>query len=344
MDQFLARDFARIPEEYWRGLEGSTVVVTGATGFLGSLFVRFLQHLNMRYLAEIEIIGVVRDVEKAKTIFGEATPTLLHADLSEVDRLQIAGKVDLIVHAAAVTTSAAMVNYPVDLIRIALHGTELALKLAHEKSARLLYMSSMEVYGSIENDLLRGENEIGHINLSSVRSCYPESKRMCEAMCSAYVHQHGVDAVVARPALTFGAGALSDDSRVAIQFARSAAMGEAIVLRTEGRSVLNSVYSSDAIAALLIIALRGVAGETYNITNEESRTTVLGLAEAFSVAMGRSRDSVHIQPADRNDTGFAPDTQLRLSAEKLKNLGWHPNVSLEVACKLTGEYVRHSQT
>lgn len=126
-------------------------------------------------------------------------------------------------------------------------NAQAVLELAREKNAAMVYVSSMEVYGNPNLTHEVSEEDYGYINLSNVRSSYPESKRMCECLCTAYASQYGVQVCTARLAQTFGAGILATENRVFAQFARSAISGSDIVLHTLGQSEGNYVYTSDAI-------------------------------------------------------------------------------------------------
>jgi UDP-glucuronate decarboxylase len=55
----------------WYDLEGCTVVVTGAAGFIPAYLVETLLFLNKFYLTRrIQVLGLVRNLEKARTKFA----------------------------------------------------------------------------------------------------------------------------------------------------------------------------------------------------------------------------------------------------------------------------------
>ena len=137
--------------------------------------------------------------------------TYISCDL-EKNSLNIAEKVDYIVHCAAVTASKDMIKYPVDCLKLAANSTLNLLELARTKSViNMVFISSMEVYGILNTqDHKITENQLGYVNLASVRSCYPEGKRYCECLCNAYAAQYNVNVVTARLAQTFGAGILKN--------------------------------------------------------------------------------------------------------------------------------------
>lgn len=333
MKNVLSEDFQRIAESGlpFDEFRGCSFLITGATGLIGSLLVRTLLYCNWVQGLNLKVYAVVRDVEKAGKIFGERDEALEYVvcDLAK-DDIACPGDCDYIIHAAAVTTSRLMVSDPVGTIRTSIDGTEKLLKLAVNKSAKaFVYISSMEIYGQPMTEGRTTEKELGYIDISSVRSCYPESKRMCECLCNAYAAQYGLNVKSARLAQTFGAGILPTENRVFAQFARSAISGDDIVLHTTGESEGNYVYTADAILAILTLLIKGESGEAYNIANEESHTTIRSMAELVAAEIAGNRIKVVIDiPEDSASLGYAPPVKMQLDAAKMRALGWKPTVGL----------------
>lgn len=339
MKDVLAEDFKQIAERNipWDELRDKTFLITGATGLIGSLLVRFLLYANDTIGLNVKVYAVVRNPEKADKIFADHKTDALSyviADLA-TDAVTCTGNCDYIIHAAAVTASKVMVSDPVGTIRTAIDGTEKMLQLAVEKKVKaFIYISSMEIYGQPKTEGKTSEKDLGYVDIETVRSCYPEGKRMCECLCTAYASQYDVNVISARLAQTFGAGILPTENRVFAQFARSAMKGENIVLHTTGESEGNYVYTADAIAAILTLLVKGAAGEAYNIANEESHITIRNMAQlvADEIAGGKIQAVVDI-PEDSASLGYAPSVKMWLDASKMRALGWNPEVGLIDAYK-----------
>ena len=219
------------------------------------------------------------------------------------------------------------------------------LELARDNKATLVYLSSMEEYGvPYQPGEVMTEDKIGVVNHLNVRSCYPEGKRMCECMCAAYASEYGVETKIVRLAQTFGAGIPLTDNRVSMQFAKSVVEGKDIVLHTEGKSVSNFCYLSDAIAGILTVAAKGEKGEAYNVCNDVETRSIYEIAGLVAEVVAGGRIGVIIDVPEGTNLGYAPDNTMRLCSDKLKGLGWIPMVSMEEGYRRLINYLNENKT
>lgn len=315
-------------------LKNVTVLVTGATGLLGGHCVFTLMALNQDYAANIRVLALVRNRDKAAAIFEP----FLENDLFELvvgDILSFAEMdedLDYIIHGASATDSLFFVEHPVDTILTAVKGTERLLDLARAKQVRgMVYLSSLEVYGVTDPDAASiGETAYGYLDPISVRSSYSESKRLAESLCAAYYHQYQVPVRIARLSQTFGPGVSYGDNRVFAQFARAIIEKQDIVLKTQGETVRNYCYTKDAVEALFYILLKGEAGQAYNVANKDTALSIRQMAELVITSSG-SQDShlVFDLAEDLEKLGYNPTVKIRLNTEKLEALGWQAQTDLE---------------
>lgn len=332
-------------------LKDSIILVTGATGLVGMQMVKSLAAMNRLKDANISVLALVRNIDKAQSIygdlFGRGDISFVRADLNDRDGLLLAVKsayVDVlriddkknapfyIIHGAAVTASKTMVEKPVETIDTALDGTKNMLEVARELGcSSFVYLSSMEVYGSFFEPTVVTEDVMGYIDPLVVRSNYQLTKRMCENMCIAYAKEFGVPAKIARLSQTFGAGILPGENRVFAQFARSVMNEQDIVLHTKGLSEGNYCYTADTIRGLLTILIKGDNSAAYNVSNEDTHTTIAGMAEFASKKLAEGKIKVVFDIPEDNKFGYAADTKMKLSNAKLRSLGWEPSYSLEDA-------------
>lgn len=315
-------------------LKNAKVLVTGATGLLGSQVVKYLLCLNRLKELQITVVLSVRNREKAKKVFPylEENPSLviLEGDINE--EIQYEGEIDYIIHGASPTSSKYFVSNPVETIRTALDGTTNILSFAKKKRIQgMVYLSSLEVYGTPAKDAgLISEKDYGYIDPLSVRSSYSEGKRMVECLCVSYAKEYGVPVKIARLSQSFGAGVEYNDGRVFAEFARCAIEKKNIVLHTEGKTVRSYCYTMDAVTALVFILLDGVVGEAYNVTNMHTAISIYDMAELVCSLIPDSGISVEKDlPEDISSFGYNPEMVIRLDSSKLEKLGWRATVDLK---------------
>ncbi|MBQ7667776.1 MAG: NAD(P)-dependent oxidoreductase [Clostridia bacterium] len=304
--------------------KNSNVLITGGTGFIGSLLVNsFLKKDVCK-----KIILPVRNLTKAKKMYNDKKIVFVKTNLEEL--CNISYKIDYIIHCAAITRSNEMIEKPVEVADGIVIGTKNILELAKKKKIKsMVYVSSWEVYGDKKSEDLLTENELGNISLTSIRSCYPLSKRIAEHYCHLYWQEYEVPVKIARLAQVFGTGVRKDDTRIFMQIAKSVVDKKDIVLHTSGMSMGNYCASEDMVSAVFTILTKGESNETYNVVNEENTMRVKEMANlvAKKVAEGNIKVICENKVADK--FGYAPEKQARMSAEKLRGLGWMPSKNLE---------------
>ncbi len=338
MDSYLEEDLQKTAQGLPRELYGSAILVTGATGLVGSQVIKTLLAANEIMDAQITVLAQVRSWNKLERLYedyrddnGNYNPALVFIGGDLTEELDVPQDVDYIVHTASPTASKYFVEHPVETIDAAIGGTKRILELAKEKNCKgVVYLSSMEAFGVTDPSLpFVTEDDLGYIDIHKVRSCYSESKRLCELLCSCYAAEYGVPVRTARLAQTFGAGIPYEENRVFAQFAKSAMNGTDIVLHTRGLSDGNYVYTADAVAAILLLLVKGEVGEAYTVANEQSHITIGGMAEMVAKELANGQiQVVYDIPEDALTYGYAPDVKMQLNSQKLQALGWKPEVGL----------------
>lgn len=318
--------------ELFSFLEGKTVFVTGATGFVGSMLVKTLLAANEKYALGIKPVGQIRSMEKAKAVYGNVFGLIRFVTDSQVE-------CNCIVHTVSPTNSKFFIEHPVETIRSSVGSTMEILELARNHGAAMVYLSSMEQYGVPNTPGQRmTEDKTGVIDHLNIRSSYSESKRLCECLCASYAAEYGVEVKIVRLAQTVGAGVPKTDNRMPIQFARAVADDTDIVLHTEGKSISNFVYLTDAIKGILTVLEKGEKGQAYNICNDGESRSVREIAEL--VCHEVARDKIKVQIEKKDNMGYAPDVAMYLDSGKLRNLGWRANIDMVEAYRRLVEYLR----
>lgn len=317
-NEVLKKDFERIASaDYipWDDLRGKRVFVTGATGLIGGLFVQSLIYISKKKRLGLKVVALVRDMAKAESLLP---PEVELAEGDVLNLIMVDGSIDFVLHAACPTASKFFVEHPDETRRTIVEGTRNVLEFVKAKGARMVYLSSMEVYGACKRERV-AENDLGWLDPGLPRNSYPLGKREAEMLCKSAAGS-GIDVVVARPVQTFGAGIAKTENRVFAQFARAAMSGEDIVMKTEGKKAHCYCYTSDCISGILTVMLKGTSGEMYNISNEMTFCTIRAMAEML---VGTDRVRIELDSAN-----YPPSTRMQVKADKLRALGWHPEIGL----------------
>ncbi len=304
----------------------NTYLITGATGYIGKMAAERLLKLNHN------VAVIVRNPDKLSD-FIRNHARIIEADLIKSEAVrQIKGDYEHLIHCAAFTQSSYMMSHPVEVAQSVVNGTQNILELAARCHVRsMVYLSSMEVYGEIDcsDGKKAEEEELGNIDITDIRSCYPMAKRMAENFCHLYFREYGVPVKIARLAQTFGRGVREDDNRIFAQLARSVKENRDIVLHTRGNSVGNYCDIDDAVDAILFLLENGKSAEAYNVVNEANTMTIREMAEMVADKIAGGKIGVTYDVPEDNRYGYAAETGLRLSGAKMKRLGWEAKTSLE---------------
>lgn len=335
MNKILQEDIAAftLTDEMRGELTGKKMIVTGATGLVGSLLVKTLSAKNLG----IRFILPVRDRAKAKIIFGEnSSIDIRKGELSGFfDSLE--ERADYVVHCASPTNGKYMSEHPAETYLLAIESTKAILEYCRRMDIKgCVYLSSIEYYGQIFNDFPVTEDMNGLVDYSSPRSSYSLGKQGAEYLCYCYAKEYGVPVCSARLTQTFGAGISKDDPRVFAQFARSALAGEDIILHTAGNSAKPYCYTMDTLSAILYILLKGEKGEAYNVATPGTYCSILEFARKFRECLA---PQIAIKTEIRENTGYAPETRVNLNADKLMGLGWEPRYDLPGMITRLGAYL-----
>lgn len=325
----------------WLNLEDlrdATVLITGGTGLVGF---NLLQELaRVKASLNIRIFALVRNTEKAQRVFAPFLDQveLVCGDVRE--ELTLSDSIDFIIHGASITSSKMFVENPVETIMTSFMGIRNMLELGRKKNVRsMVFLSSMEVYGVSKDDALLTEADVGYLNPLSIRSSYPESKRMSESLCVAYAKEYGVPVKIARLAQTFGPGMQPEDKRAIVQFLQSALSQKDIEIKASGESARMYLYTFDAVSGLVTLLLHGENAAAYNVANKDTYCSVRTLAESIvKVVGGNSRVLVNTGTEEERRI-YPPDSLLRLDTSGVESLGWKPYYDLETSIQNLKDYM-----
>lgn len=307
-------------------LRDKTVLITGASGMLGSCLVDLLRHDS-----HSRVIAIGRDAAYAQERFGpsDGNYTFYQGDVC-VPLASFHEHVDYIIHAASNADPVRMAKYPADTLLANVLGTKNLLDYGLALGMkRFLFVSSGEVYGQPNENLDDfTENYCGPLDLSSPRSCYPEGKRAAEVLCQSYISQYGADAVIVRPCHLFGPTMTRRDSRAVSEFLWSAVDGRDIVMKSAGLLERSHCYVVDAAAALLTVLLKGTCGTAYNIADKRYQMRIRDFADQAAGAGGC--EVLYEAPSELERAGYSKVSRAVLDASRLEALGWQPDTEAAI--------------
>lgn len=317
----------------WEKFQDSAVLISGATGLIGSFLIDVLMWRNTYENANCQIYALGRSIEKARKRFACCVDSPLFHFVSHDINEPLHGKtdetIDYVLHLASNTHPVAYATDPIGTITTNIIGLKNMLDFSVQHHAkRFAFASSNEIYGENRGDQeLFDEHYCGYIDCNTLRAGYPESKRCGEALCQAYLKQKGLDIVIPRFTRSYGPTMLESDTKAISQFIKKAVTGEDIVLKSAGNQYYSYTYMADAVSGLLTVLLLGETGQAYNIADQSSDITLKDLAAILANIAGTK--VIFEIPDATEKAGYSKATKARLNGYKLKELGWSPYFNIK---------------
>lgn len=316
-------------------LGGASVLVTGASGFLGSFFLDVLAAFNQ--------MGRPCRLIAADNRPGGLPPRLAHLagrdDFTYVARDVAAGGdwdgvPDYIIHCAGIASPIHYRSFPLETIAVNVDGTRNMLELARKGTRSMLSFSSSEIYGD-PAIVPTPEDYRGFVSCTGPRACYDESKRMNETLCVTYFRQFGTPVKIIRPFNVFGPGQRLDDGRIIPDLMNAALAGGPLVLFSDGRATRSFCYVADFVHACLLVMMSDADGEPVNVGNDHE----VSIGEtARLVAEVAATPPLTVDYRVSTDGDYLVDNPQRRCPDltKLRRLtGWAPRVDLREGLRRT---------
>src|SRR5215472_4008550 len=236
-------------------LGGTTLMITGASGFLCSYFVDVVAALNdgglhpaCRVLAVDNLL--TGSFTRLRHLEAREDVRLIIHDIARP--LDLEEGVDWIIHGASVASPTFYRRYPLETIDVNVSGTRHLLELARQNRVKgMLYLSTSEIYGDPDPAFIpTPEDYRGYVSATGPRACYDESKRLAETLCVTYLRLYNVPVKIVRPFNVYGPGQPLADGRIIPDLMKAALKRDPIVLFSDGRATRAFCYVTDAVHAM----------------------------------------------------------------------------------------------
>jgi nucleoside-diphosphate-sugar epimerase len=319
-----------------------TILVTGATGFLGAALTTEL----VKHKQDVRILA--RDEQKARAQFGEAV-TIIRGEITDTE--QVAQAVDGVTIIYHLVGRLYHPSVPARLYHDThVEGTRILLTVCkgQKQLKRIVHCSTTGVLG------VTGTTPVAEDAPFAPTNPYEATKLQGELLALKAYNEDGLPVSIARPGLVYGPGDLH-----LLGFFSSIRKGMFRVI-DNGKALLHPIYIDDMTSAFLLCAERPQAiGQSYNIAGEHP-VTIRELSTAIAHALHRELPKGSIPlwvanlasdmfsgipgmkgehaPLTRSRVQFLTHSRVYDSSKAKAELGFDPSVGLEVGMHNTAEW------
>ena len=334
MNKIIRDDVIRIISEElpFEKFYGKTVLISGANGYVPAYFVHTFVALNEYKNANIHIIALCRNKERAESRFSEYLDRddfeILLQDICE--KIDIVKNIHIFIHAASPAGIKKRHEDPVNTFLANVKGAENMLELARRNPCEyFLFLSSVDIYGKMNVDDRLREDMLGFLDILDVRNAYSNGKRAAESLCMAFQAKYSIPVFIVRPFQIIGPGPELDDGRLHIDFISQILANRRIVLKSDGTAIRTFMYITDAITAMLLVLLKGTAGEAVNIVDESGEASVKELADMMAGNVADEKVEVSFDYGQRNNIEVTRALSVVTGdSSKLKKMGFQCRYSV----------------
>jgi dTDP-glucose 4,6-dehydratase len=303
------------------------VLVTGGAGFIGSHFAKRLAGGG----DDVVVLDKLTYAGNPANLDGTEIE-LVVGDIADPDAVARAAKgCDAVVNFAAETHVDRSILTPSAIVGTNVIGVQTLLEWARTHGARMVHVSTDEVYGDLE-----GGGHAREDDMLRPSSPYSAAKAGGDLQVGAYVRTYGVNASITRGANTYGPNQYPE--KLIPLFVTNALDGEPLPVYGDGRQVRDWTYVDDHCAGIELVLHEGGPGEIYNVgagDERENRDVIQMVLEATGADPSLIR---HVEDRSGHDRRYSLDTT------KIRALGWAPQVVLEEGFRRTADWYRDNRS
>ena len=307
-------------------LAGTQVLVTGATGFIGS-------HLTRRLVADGARVSIfIRSTSDTTDIADVLNAVSVHqvdiCDQNAVNRAMPHSCPQVVFHLAAIGMSEPFISPPV-AVRVNVQGTLHLLEAAHQCGVtRFIHSGTAYEYGDAAHDDAPNKELLDPVNT------YAASKAAARAFVRLYARVYNLPAVTLRLFAVYGPG---QPPKTLISSAVRAALEERDFPMTPGDQMRDFVYVGDVVEGYVRAAVTsGLEGVTIDLGTGQSHTIRKVVQRLYELAGSRGKPLVGALP-------YRPSETMKQVADPrpARNLlDWQATTSLDDGLRQTVEWYR----
>ena len=306
--------------------------MTGGFGFLGS---HVVDELVKNPQTHVEVVDnlVTSPLNLEKYISHLGNPSNLSYSICSVSQYvnELSNEsFDQIYHLASVVGPAGVLPHGGRIARSIIDDAQSILELALSCGARLVDVSTSEIYGGGKEGLCVEDAPKIVPGETSIRLEYAVGKLASEVALANMCVVHGLNAVIVRPFNISGPRQSGRGGFVLPRFISQALKGEPLTVFGDGKQVRAFTHVQDMADGLIKAMQHGCSGEAYNIGNSANRTTILELAERVIRKLDSSSEISFVDPKTLYGPLYAEAHDKYPDASKaMRQLGWQPQFSIE---------------
>jgi len=315
--------------------KGRTILITGATGLVGSALSRRVLELGAQVVALVRDWNPQSEFIRSGSIHRCAVISGGLEDYGTLERALVKHEVDTVFHLGAQAIVGAAFRSPLATYEANIRGTYNLLeacRIHRDLVRRVVVASSDKAYG--ETAVLPYTEDMP----ANGRHPYDVSKSCTDLLAMTSAQTYDLPVTIARCGNIFGGGDLNW-SRIVPGTIRLALSGQAPLIRSDGTFTRDYIYLADVVAAYVQLAeaveTPGVRGEAFNFSPEKP-VSVMEMVQAILTAVGRT----DLQPVIQSRAQAEIKGQY-LDAKKARQaLGWVPAYNLEAGLTATVDWYR----
>lgn len=304
-----------------------TILVTGGFGFIGS-------HLIERLLRDPENhVHVVDNLSTSPVMLGQLLDELGHPinltfSINDL-RDEHYDHFDEVYHLASPVGPAGILPLAGCMIGDVVQDTYYLLEYVQRWGAKLLDVSTSEVYGGGQNGLCSEEMPRIIQAETTVRLEYAIAKLAAETAIINLCHVRKLNAVIVRPFNVAGMRQSGKGGFVLPRFVHQAMHNEMITVFGDGSQVRAFTHVTDIVDGLIRAMAYGQSGQVYNLGNPGNKTSVLDLAKCVQSVVGGG-EIAFVDPQTIYGPLYAEAAdKYPASLKATYELGWRPQIGLQ---------------